>query len=130
MKADEGSFSDRRLEAVVGHILRIGVSAAALVVAIGGIIYLFRHGGEAVRLGLFRGEPEDFRTVAGIFSSAFTLRGRGIIQLGLLILIATPVARGAFAVVGFAVERDRLYVVVTLLVLGFLLISIAGLGTI
>ena len=127
MKA-ELSWSDRRLEAVVGNILRFGVTSAALVVAIGAILYLSRHGRETVSLGLFRGEPEDFRTMAGIIRSALALRSRGIIQLGLLILIATPVARVAFAVIGFALERDRLYVAVTLLVLSLLLYSIVGHG--
>jgi len=128
MTPRETAWSDRRLEIVVGNILRFGVIAAAAVVAIGGILYLARHGGESVSLGLFRGEPEDFRTLAGIIRSALSLRGRGIIQLGLLVLIATPVARVAFAVVGFALERDRLYVVVALLVLASLLFGLIGAG--
>jgi len=126
MTAGQSAGSDRRMEIVVGNILRFGVIAAAAVVAVGGAIYLARHGGQAVSLGLFRGEPEDFRTVAGIIRSALALRGRGIIQLGLLLLIATPVARVAFAAVGFALERDRLYAAVALLVLCFLLYSLTG----
>jgi uncharacterized membrane protein len=47
-------------------------------------------------------------------------------QLGLLLLIATPVARVAFSLAAFAVQRDRLYVVVTLVVLGVLTFSMAG----
>jgi uncharacterized membrane protein len=114
------------MEAVVGHILRFGVISAATVVAAGGAIYLVRHGAQAASLGVFRGEPEDMRTVAGIIRSALAGRGRGVIQLGLLILIGTPVARVAFAAVGFALERDRLYAAVALLVLAFLLYSLSG----
>jgi uncharacterized membrane protein len=55
---------------------------------------------------------------------ALAMRGRGIIQLGLLLLIATPVARVAISVVAFAVQRDRLYVAITLLVLAILLCSL------
>jgi uncharacterized membrane protein len=124
--AGRSAWSDQRLEAIVGNILRFGVMAAGAIVFIGGIIYLARHGGEQASLGLFRGEPEDFRTVAGIIHSVLTLHGRGIIQFGLLILIATPVARVAFAAVGFALERDRLYAGVALLVLAFLLYSLIG----
>jgi uncharacterized membrane protein len=47
-------------------------------------------------------------------------------QLGLLLLIATPVARVAFSVFAFALQRDRLYVVVTLAVLGVLAFSMTG----
>jgi len=54
------------------------------------------------------------------------LRGRGIIQLGLLLLIATPVARVAFSIAAFAMQRDRLYVVVTLMVLAILLYSLTS----
>jgi uncharacterized membrane protein len=50
----------------------------------------------------------------------------GIIQLGILILIATPVVRVAFSVFAFAEERDWMYVVVTLVVLGLLLFSLTA----
>jgi uncharacterized membrane protein len=50
----------------------------------------------------------------------------GLIQLGLLLLIATPVARVVFSVAGFAIERDWMYVVITLLVLLTLLYSLAS----
>jgi uncharacterized membrane protein len=46
----------------------------------------------------------------------------------LLLLIATPVARVMFAVVGFAMERDPLYVLLTLIVLAVLLYSLLGSG--
>jgi uncharacterized membrane protein len=66
------------------------------------------------------------KTLRGIYGSALKLSGRGIIQLGLLLLIATPVARVAFSVWGFAAEHDRMYVVFTLMVLAILLLSLAG----
>jgi uncharacterized membrane protein len=49
-----------------------------------------------------------------------------LIQLGLLLLIATPVARVAFSVAAFAMQRDRLYVVVALIVLAVLMYSLTG----
>ncbi|MFZ3368535.1 MAG: DUF1634 domain-containing protein, partial [Candidatus Sulfotelmatobacter sp.] len=68
----------------------------------------------------------DLRSVGGILRDAVALRGRGIIQLGLLLLIATPVARVAFSIFGFAEERDRLYVIVASIVLLVLLYSLIG----
>jgi uncharacterized membrane protein len=59
-------------------------------------------------------------------NDALAFRGRGLIQLGLLLLIATPLARVAFSVVAFALEGDRLYVVVALIVLAVLVCSLAG----
>jgi uncharacterized membrane protein len=128
MNPETDSRSDRRLEAAVGNILRIGVMAAAAIVTAGGILYLVRHGREAISLNSFTGEPKEFSSVSGIARAALSGRGRGLIQLGLLILIATPVLRVALSVVGFALERDRLYAAVTLLVLGFLLFSLFGSG--
>jgi uncharacterized membrane protein len=43
-----------------------------------------------------------------------------IIQLGILLLIATPIARVAFALLAFAIERDRLYICISLTVLAVL----------
>lgn len=110
----------------IGTLLRVGVVLAAAIVAIGGAIYLSRHGAEAPAYQIFRGEPAALRSPGGILARAADLRGTGIIQLGLLVLLATPVARVAFAAFAFAKQRDRLYVAVTLVVLTVLLYSIAG----
>jgi uncharacterized membrane protein len=72
------------------------------------------------------GEPTDLRTVSGIVEDALAFQGRGLIQLGLLLLIATPIARVAFSVAAFAVQGDWLYVVVTLIVLAVLMYSLTG----
>jgi uncharacterized membrane protein len=104
------------------------VIASAIVVLAGGIIYLMRYGGNPPDYSMFRGEPVEFRSVGGILEAARSLRSRGLIQLGLLLLIATPVARVAFAVVAFALQHDRIYIVVTLIVLGVLIYSLAGGG--
>ena len=119
-------WTDQKIEEVVGNLLRTGVMLSAVVVLFGGIIYLARHGTEPADYGVFHGEPEELRTVGGIVRYAFSFHGRGIIQLGLLLLIATPVARVAFAVWGFAAERDRLYVFFTVVMLLILLGSLLG----
>jgi uncharacterized membrane protein len=119
-------WSDDQVETMMGNLLRAGVVLAALVVLAGGLVYLFRHGAAQPGFHVFRGEPADLRSIRGILAEAFTLHGRGIIQLGLLLLIATPVARVAFSVYAFARQGDRIYVVVTLIVLTVLLYGLAG----
>ena len=121
-------WSDKKVEGIVGNLLRSGVIASALIVLAGGIYYLIRYGGNPPDYSMFRREPEEFRSVGGILKAALALRSRGLIQLGLLFLIATPVARVAFSVIGFALERDRVYIVVTLIVLGVLVWSLVGGG--
>jgi uncharacterized membrane protein len=120
------TWTDQKVEDIVAILLRTGVLLSAAVVFCGAVIYLARHGHQAAAYRMFRGEPTDLRSISGIIRDAADLSGRGIIQLGLLLLIATPVARVAFAVFGFAAERDRMYVVFTLIVLGVLLYSLIG----
>jgi uncharacterized membrane protein len=117
----KGRWGDARIEEIVGNLLRAGV-----VVAAGAVVFLIRHGGQRPQYGIFHGEPTELRSVAGIVRGALTGRGRGLIQLGLLLLVATPVARVVFSVIGFAIERDRAYVLITLTVLTVLLFSLAG----
>lgn len=121
-------WRDRRLEIVLGNLLRTGVLLSAVVVLAGACVYLSRHAGEPADYRIFRGEPSDFRTIPGIYWSVMNGRGRGLIQLGLLFLIATPIARVALSIVGFAIERDYLYVTFTVIVLVILLYSLLGLG--
>ena len=119
-------WSDFRIEQIVGNLLRIGVIIAAGVVAVGAVVFLVRHGGEPPQYKIFRGEPSNLRHVGGIVTDAFSGHARGLIQLGLLLLIATPVARVVFSIFGFALERDHAYVLITLIVLGVLAFSLAG----
>lgn len=118
------SWSDQRIETIVGQLLRAGVLLSASVVFTGGCIYLVRHGLSPVDYGVFQGEPADLRSIKGIIRFAAGMHGRGIIQLGLLLLIATPVARVAFSIYGFAEEGDGRYVVFTCIVFAILLYSL------
>src|SRR5437764_8598719 len=88
-----GMQGDVAVEQVMGNLLRAGVVLAAAVVLLGGAVYLVRHGGEETDLKIFRGEPAELRSPRGVVQEALKFRGRGIIQFGLLLLIATPVAR-------------------------------------
>ncbi|HXY41435.1 MAG TPA: DUF1634 domain-containing protein [Vicinamibacteria bacterium] len=117
-----------RAEQAIGTLLRTGVLAAGLVVVAAGGLYLARHGSDRPELRAFHGEPQDLRSLGGIVGDAAALRARALIQLGLLLLIATPVARVALSVVVFALEGDRVYVAVTLAVLGLLLYSLLASG--
>jgi len=119
-------WTDQRVEDIIGNLLRAGVILSALVVFVGAMVYLARHGQKPVDYRTFRGEPSDLRHIRGIVEDAASFEGRGIIQLGLLLLIATPVARVAFSIFGFALEGDRMYAGFTLIVLMVLLFSLLG----
>ncbi|HTX38228.1 MAG TPA: DUF1634 domain-containing protein [Bryobacteraceae bacterium] len=95
-------MTEHRMDELIGYLLRTGVLIAAAVVAAGGAWYL-ASGGPA-------GDPR-----------AITL-----IWVGLLILVATPVARVVFSLVAFALQGDRAYVVITGIVLAVLVYSLAA----
>ena len=119
-------MTDQRLEVVISVLLRSGVLISAAVVLLGGICFLSRHGQEQPDYHVFRGTPAIYRSVSGVIHSAGPSNCPAVIQLGLLLLILTPVARVAFSLAGFALEHDRTYVMLTLLVLGILIYSLAG----
>jgi uncharacterized membrane protein len=119
-------WTDRKVEDLVGSLLRAGVFLAALIVFCGAIVYLAKHGAEAADYRVFHGEPNQLRTISGVLREALAFQGRGIIQLGLLLLIATPVARVALSIIGFAAERDRMYAGFGVIVLLILLYSLFG----
>ncbi|GAA4923019.1 DUF1634 domain-containing protein [Mucilaginibacter defluvii] len=111
-----------KIQVIIGQLLRIGVFASIGIAFIGGIIYLTRHGHEIVDYATFKGVP-DYVKPGNLFSSMFALRGRAIIQIGIILLIATPVVRLIFSAIGFAAEKDYRYMLITLLVLGIIIFS-------
>ncbi len=124
--AAEQLKADQKIDAIMGILLRSGVVLAATIVLIGGILFLMRHKTPVTDYHIFSGEPTDLRTISGIFADVRAFRARGLIQLGLLVLIATPVARVIFSLFAFMYQRDWKYVVFTAIVLGLLLYSLFG----
>jgi uncharacterized membrane protein len=116
--------NERQTEDMIGNLLRVGVVTAASLVFVGGIIYFVQQGLVMPDYKVFRAGPEELRTIPGIMKDAFHLRGKGVIQLGLLVLIATPVARVIFSLFAFLRRRDAMYTVITLIVLVTLSISL------
>jgi uncharacterized membrane protein len=126
MSSSPNRWTDQQVEQIVGNLLRIGVITAAALVFIGGIRYLAEHGSDRVeqRFHVFHGEPAALRSPVAIVKGALAFDDFSLIQLGLLVLIATPVARVVFSVYAFAREHDLAYVVITLIVLVILLYSL------
>jgi uncharacterized membrane protein len=118
------SQDDSKLDARIGALLRTGTLSSAFVILLGGVFYLARHGQEKPDYHTFHGVPPQLHTLSGIVSGAFHGQSLAIIQLGLLMLIATPIARVLFSVIAFLLERDFLYVVVSAIVLAVLLFSL------
>jgi uncharacterized membrane protein len=131
MVEPQSGWTDERLEQVLGNLLRSGVLLAAAVVLAGGILYLIHYGDRSISTSpVFQGnapapeEEPELTSFSGIGHLALQGHSRAIIQLGLLLLVATPIARVVFSAVAFVLERDRIYVLVTFFVLAVLLYSL------
>ncbi|OKH30529.1 hypothetical protein NIES2101_42320 [Calothrix sp. HK-06] len=118
------NLREREVEIFVSKLLKYGVMIATGIVLFGGISYLSHHFRETPNDQIFRSEPPTFRNPEIITISALSGRPRGIIQLGILLLIATPVARVGFSLLAFIRQRDYLYVIITLIVFSGLIYSL------
>jgi uncharacterized membrane protein len=116
-------WTDEQVDLFVGNLLRYGVLIAAAVTLLGGIPYLLIV---LPAYHTFHGVPTGLNSVRGVIDGVRALDSRAVIQLGILLLIATPIARVALSLVAFAKQRDRTYVVVTAIVLVILLWSFSG----
>jgi uncharacterized membrane protein len=117
-------FTEKEFEGSIALMLRAGVTLSAAIVIVGGILYL-RHPAMAVPdYSHFHPSQDSLRTIGGIFRGTLQLDAASIIQLGLLVLIATPVARVALCIVGFARQRDKIYVGISVGVFAILMYSL------
>jgi uncharacterized membrane protein len=111
---------DTRIELLLSVLLRAGVTVAAVVVLLGAVLYLASHGSDQADFHTFQPPPQELRAISGVLRQAGSLDGAAIIQVGMLLLIATPILRVASSAYAFARQGDRVYVIITLLVLGIL----------
>ncbi len=117
----------RWIDIAISWLLRGGVLLSVFTVLVG-LIVSFRHHPDyfssQTALGLLTHSKLDYpNSIPTVLHGVGEGRGQAIVMLGLLLLIATPVARVAFSIVMFAIERDRLYAVITAGVLLILMIS-------
>lgn len=110
----------------ISLILRIGVLTSAAVIIIGGILFVIQHPNASFSFKSFAGEPARLRQADVIIKEAFQFRSRSVIQLGILILIATPVLRVIFSFIEFLIHKDWIFVIITAIVITTLFYSLFG----
>lgn len=114
-------FTDLDLNRSVGNLLRLGV-ILSVVTSLFGFVKLFLEGFKM---------PKDYSSLEipegtiwqSFWTSLLHFEGVAIINLGILLLILTPLTRIIFALVGYIKEKDHTYVVVSIIVLAIMLIS-------
>ncbi|MFI5201203.1 MAG: DUF1634 domain-containing protein [Candidatus Kapaibacterium sp.] len=118
--------AEHKIELFLGNLLRVCVIATVIVVVAGAALYMPAAYSTFPAYHKFLSEPDAFRSVGGILGAALTGDGKAIVEAGMLLLILTPILRVAVSVFAFLYEKDYLYVVLTLVVLGLLLFSLSG----
>ena len=116
----DSRVDDARTEQVIGRLLQFGVLLAATVTLVGGVLYLQRHGAAVADYRVFRGAATSLRSLTGIVQAVMAGQRAAVVQLGLVLLILTPIARVALTLGAFVLQRDRLYVVLTSIVMAVL----------
>jgi len=120
-------LADNDIEQFIGLQLRFGVIISSLIVLIGGLIYL----GQSGQLQLpsyhqFIGIRDGNTSFGEILNGTRVLNAKSIIQFGVVVLIATPILRIAFSLIGFVLEKDKMYILITAVVLTVMMVSIFG----
>ena len=115
---------EHAIERFIGNLLRVCVIATVAIVNVGAALFLPGSYQVIPTYSKFIGEGQAFRSVTGILGAAIHGDGRAIVQAGMLLLILTPILRVAFSAFAFLYEKDYLYVLLTLIVLGLLLFSL------
>jgi uncharacterized membrane protein len=124
MKAKNKYWNDERIEVILSNLLRWGVILSSIVALTGGIVYLLNSGANAPHYHTFRGLFQPFHNLSEVIKGTLKGNGQAIIQLGVVMLIATPVARIIFSIIGFTKEKDWLYILISSIVLCIIATSV------
>jgi uncharacterized membrane protein len=116
------SFQDKDLQSFIGNLLRIGVITAMTIVVVGLVLFLFQYGRETAHYEHFN--KLDVFHFSAFWASLKQGDSKAIMQLGVMALIATPVARVLFTMIGFWLEKDRMYTIIALIVLCIIAFSL------
>jgi uncharacterized membrane protein len=115
------AWTEAELDIRMGRLLQWGITLAASVMLIGAAVYLFHYGKSLPSYRTFRSGTSRLQSLHGILGQAILGDGSGLIQLAVVLIIATPVARVIFAAYAFFRQRDWLYAVISMTVLSLLI---------
>lgn len=112
-----------RIQLAIGRLLFIGVFVSFVTVLIGGSLYLWKHGADVIHYKSFHGEPQIYTSITGIIFDALTFSSRGLIQLGLLILVIVQILRVGLTTWLFMRSHENVFVYISLFILFVLICS-------
>ncbi|WP_269235060.1 DUF1634 domain-containing protein [Flavobacterium flavigenum] len=117
---------EKDFQNIIGNLLRYGVWTALSVAAVGGLVYLLHHGQEIEDYSVFKENDKNiFEVIATIYQGLIQAKGDSIIFSGIILLFLTPVFRVLLSLFSFLLEKDYLYVAITTIVIGIIILSIS-----
>jgi uncharacterized membrane protein len=120
-------MKDQQLQNSLARVMLWGVLLAAVIMSVGVVWFLATHMGLRAGDHIFSGEPGYFENPISMVQRALQPEEvghrRSLIMIGVVLLLINPLVRVAFAAFGFAVQKDRLYTLISLVVLAVLIIS-------
>jgi uncharacterized membrane protein len=117
-----------QMDSAIANMLRFGISLAATLMLLGGWFYLQHPTMQPSDYAHFHGSSIDLQNLGKVVTGKRLADSTSVLELGIVLLIATPVARVALCVIDFARQRDLLYVAVSLGVLLVLCYSLFSNG--
>jgi len=119
-------FGEKDFQTIIGNLLRYGVWISLSVAFIGGIVYLMHHGSDIEDYSVFKENDRNiFEVFANVYNGVISGRGESIIFFGVILLFLTPVFRVLLSLFSFLLEKDYLYVAITAIVIGIIILSIS-----
>jgi uncharacterized membrane protein len=119
-------FGEKDFQKIVGNLLRYGVWISLSVAFIGGIVYLLHHGNDIENYSVFKENDQNiFEVITAVYNGVIQGGGESIIFFGIVLLFLTPVFRVLLSLFSFLLEKDYLYVIITTIVIGIIIMSIS-----
>lgn len=122
----EEKFGEKDFQTIIGNLLRYGVWISLSVAFIGGIVYILHNGNQIEDYSVFKENDRNiFEVIAAIYNGAIQGNGESLIFTGIILLFLTPVLRVLLSLFSFLLEKDYLYVGITLIVILIIITSIS-----
>ena len=111
------------LKKISSRVLLIGIYSSTFFCCLGAILFLYKEGFNKTNWSQFDTSLTPFRSLKEAFGLIKTFDPIGIIELGLIILVLTPLLRVFFSIFIYYKQKDRLYTMISSLVFLILMIT-------
>lgn len=121
---DKLTIDDQQIKTGISMILSTGVRVSALITAVGALLYLAGAATAAVDYSKYSPNSTPYTDFQNILNGLKMGDSAAIIQLGIVVLLLTPLMRVIYCCFEFSKRQDWQYSIMTALVLAVLTYSL------